>query len=272
MSSVKNVYFEKIYTQNLTVFLKQFFTTVGIDSDIINILTSKSCIEEFKKSLTTIFYDNINNYEFYEILGDATINKCVTWYFQRRFPQFRKAGGVKFLTRLKINIISTDGFASLSEKIGIAKYVRKTENEGIEPEKLLEDIFESFLGCLEFLVDSYVEKHKGYSIVYSVVEYLLDKINFDVSYEKLLDPKSRLKELFDIRPIKDDYKISFSALLDDSGDSKIECKITANVTTSSGTKIFIGKGISKKRNTAEHLACENLLTILKNNGIDRKVE
>ena len=271
MSKFKNTYFDQIYTKNLTFFIKNLLTKININKEVIDILTSKICIDEFKKAFTTIYYDNINNYEFYEILGDATINKCVTWYFQRRFPHLRTAGGVKYLTRLKISVVSKDGFSSLAEKIGLSKYIRKSENEITEYKKLLEDIFEAFMGCLEFLVDNYIEKHKGYSIVYSVIEYLLNSMDFNMDYEKLLDPKTRLKELFDIRP-QDDYKVSYSALLENSTDSKIECKIQASVSTPNGKQIFIGKGYSNKRANAEQLACEDLLSILKLNGIDRLVD
>jgi len=68
MSKFRNTYFDQIYTKNLTFFIKNLLTKININKEVIDILTSKICIDEFKKAFTTIYYDNINNYEFYAYL------------------------------------------------------------------------------------------------------------------------------------------------------------------------------------------------------------
>jgi len=151
------------------------------------------------------------NYEFFEILGDASLNKSVTWYFQDRFPQLRCAGGVRYLARLKINTIAKDQLARWTCALGLAPLIRwggivpapplapaTTANFNTQQMSVLEDVFEAMLGVTELRVDALAgTRGPGYSAVYSLIARLLDPAHFDLTYEALWDPKTRLKELFD---------------------------------------------------------------------------
>ena len=75
-------------------------------------LTNKENMEIYKKVFTHISIDAVNNYEFYEILGDVTLNKCIVWYLKDRFPQLHNAAGVKILARLRINLVFEKIFPS----------------------------------------------------------------------------------------------------------------------------------------------------------------
>ena len=151
------------------------------------------------------------NYEFFEILGDASLNKSVTWYFQDRFPQLRCAGGVRYLARLKINTIAKDQLARWTCALGLAPFVRWGSGSASPPSpayplgthqmSVLEDVFEAMLGVTELRVDSLAgTRGPGYAAVYSLMAKLLDPTPFELTYEALWDPKTRLKELFDAQP------------------------------------------------------------------------
>jgi len=158
------------------------------------------------------------NYEFYEILGDASLNKSVTWYFQDRYPQLRCARGVRYLARLKINTVAKDQLSRWTCLLGLAPFVRweHAEDEKCASDEtvsasasawtthqmsVLEDVFEAMLGVTELRVDALAgDRGPGYRAVYSLVARLLDPVPFELTYEALWDAKTRLKELFDAHP------------------------------------------------------------------------
>lgn len=257
-----------IYNKNLKLFIGGILSNLSLTDNEIQILLSDKCLQEFKNSLTCMTFDYNNNYEFYELLGDSTLNKCIIWYLKRRFPEFNRAGGVKYLTRLKIITISKEGFSSLADTLGLYKYIRSSpEEKQNDKKKILEDVFEAFLGCLEHLVDEHIKLHKGYSIVYQLIEQLLDKKEFNTKYEDLWDAKTRIKELFDIRP-NDKYWVNFTAIKK-QGETFFNCIVSVSI----NNKVFdIGSGIGRKKANSEQIACEDALKNLKNSGIFREFE
>jgi dsRNA-specific ribonuclease len=143
------------------------------------------------------------NYEWLEILGDATLNKCVVWYINERFPQLHNADGVKVIARLKINMVSKTNFSEIAEKLGFASFIRINEenvkaNKIISIKSLLEDVLEAFFGATEMLIDRLVSPGAGYGICYHLFKNIMDPIPISLEYEDLYDPITRLKETFDI--------------------------------------------------------------------------
>ena len=65
---------------------------------------------------------------------------------------------------------------------------------------LLEDTFEAFVGCTEYLLDKAYRPGVGYGIVYDILSDIFDEIPISLRFEDLLDPKTRLKETFDAFP------------------------------------------------------------------------
>jgi dsRNA-specific ribonuclease len=147
--------------------------------------------------------DPVSNYECYEILGDAAVNKSVTWYFYDRYPQLRCARGVRYLARLKINTIGKEQLSRWTCQLGLDAHIRADTSQWTAAHRMgvLEDVFEAFVGVTEMRVDEVAGRRgAGYSAVYSLVARLLDPIPFVLTYEALWDPKTRLKEYFDARP------------------------------------------------------------------------
>ncbi len=171
-----------------------------LNEDHIELLTDKSAMIEFTKAFTTKTYDPYYNYEMYEIMGDATTNKVVVWYYLRRFPELMQ-GGVKggmmgsvgIMGRLKIEGVKKEAYADFSKTLGFWEYIRMTKNEETQTLKHLEDVFEAFCGCLEWLIETRVGEHCGYGIVYELMKKLLDDVEIDpYNYEELYDAKSKI--------------------------------------------------------------------------------
>lgn len=196
-----------------TEFIRSLLSKAEINTKNIELFTDEKSMEEFTKAFTHKSINPIHNYEYYETLGDATTNKIVVWYYHRRFPQlFENPGGgnmgpVAIMARLKQKGISKRTYSKFSNDLGFWEYVRVTEDFRKNKTKILEDLFESFIGCLEYIIDMKVMEHSGYGIAYIFMAKIMDKISISVDRESLYDAKSLLNE--EINAFKGAIKIEY---------------------------------------------------------------
>ena len=54
-----------------------------LDKQYISIITQQKNMFIFEKAFTHPSFDTKENYEFYEFIGDSTVNKSIVWYSQR---------------------------------------------------------------------------------------------------------------------------------------------------------------------------------------------
>lgn len=174
----------------------------------IDKLTDQNAMKSYSKAFTASSADANNNYEQFEQLGDVTANKFIVWYAYRRFPQLDCPEGVKVVARLRINYGAKESFAPLAEKLGFWEYISAQE-EGVErgikyrnrhKKDLLEDTFEAFIGCTEYLLDNAYRPGVGYGIVYDILSDIFNELPMSLRFEDLFDAKTRLKETFDAYP------------------------------------------------------------------------
>lgn len=141
------------------------------------------------------------NYEWLEILGDATLNKSVVWYINNRFPQLHNAEGVKVIARLKIKLVSKNNFSEIAEQFGFLPFIQINEENmktKLNLKSVLEDVLEAFFGATEILIDRHFGQGSGYGICYELLKHIMDRRPISLKYEDLYDPITRLKETFDI--------------------------------------------------------------------------
>jgi len=161
-------------------------------------LVSNDNFQLYCNAFTHISIDNDRNYEYLEILGDVTCNKCIVWYIKDRFPQLQNSEGVKVIARLRINLVSKKNFANIAESLGFSNYIScEQEIKDQKGKSLLEDVFEAFFGATEMLIDSIIGQGSGYGICFRILKSILDELNISLRYEDLYDPITRLKETFD---------------------------------------------------------------------------
>lgn len=174
----------------------------------IESLTDEKSMLAYGKAFTAASADAKNNYEQFEQLGDVTANKFIVWYAYQRFPQLDCPEGVKVVARLRINYGAKESFAPLAEKLGFWDYISAQEDgvdRGIKyrnrnKKDLLEDTFEAFFGCTEYLLDKKFRVGVGYGIVYDILSDIFNELNISLKFEDLFDAKTRLKETFDAYP------------------------------------------------------------------------
>jgi dsRNA-specific ribonuclease len=221
-----------------------------------------------KKLYTQVFTHNSadpdKNYEWLEILGDSTLNKCVVWYISKRFPQLNCTEGVKIIARLKINLISKKTFADFAMKLEWWDYVTaEQEIKQTKKKKLLEDVFEAFFGATELLIDSIIYPGSGYAICYRIVCSLFKDMDISLSYESLYDPITRLKEIFDY--FKNIGTFSFES------DRKEGLQHVSLFQNLNKQKTLIGFGIASLLDDAKQKACLRGLQNLKSRGIEKPI-
>lgn len=188
---------------NFRSFLANLIAPCGLDSLQRDVLLDPLSLELYTKAFTHVSYDAHNHYEVYEQLGDITVNKFLVWYFHHRLAQhgalFHSTLGVKVVARLRIKYGSKQQLSELAERLGFWSHIRITEtvSQG-KRMSILEDVFESFIGVTEYIVDSRLRVGLGYIVCYRILQSLFDPMTIDISYEQLFDAKTRLKELFDV--------------------------------------------------------------------------
>lgn len=178
----------------------------GVREKYVECLMSEDSMKLFGMAFTASSADMKDNYERFEQLGDVTANKFIVWYAYRRFPQLDCTGGVKIVARLKINYGAKVTFAKLAENLGFWNYISAAEEGDVKNMKyrlrnkkdLLEDTLESFVGCIEYILDKEFMPGVGYGIVYTILADIFDKLDISLRFEDLYDAKTRLKETFDL--------------------------------------------------------------------------
>jgi dsRNA-specific ribonuclease len=240
----------------------------------INILLDSKSLSYFSTAFTHPSADSENNYEFLETLGDSTLNKSVLWYLSRRFPQINCPEGKDIITKLKIKIIQAKSFASIAENLGFWEFITmdaKTRSSVVQKMKILEDVFEAFFGTVELVLDTKIDLGIGYIFAYRIISKLLDTINISLKYEDLVDPKTRLKELFDYYKLRGIGKLEYVKLpAQEDADDKI-FNVVAKHVYPNGQSRILGKGSGYTIAEAEQQASEIALEQLRKEGITRPI-
>ena len=108
--------------------------------------------------------------ERFEFLGDTVIKLICADYLFDRFNEDTDDEG--FLSRLKMKIENREALCVFAKELGIDKYMIISNQvealQGRDSDKLLEDVFESFMGALY--------KDQGYQVCYTFMRILLESI------------------------------------------------------------------------------------------------
>ena len=181
--------------------IRQVLEISGMKKKYIDKITDREGMDLYRQAFTHESVDSANNYQWLEILGDVTLNKCIVWYINSRFPQLHNKEGVKVIARLKINLVSKKHFSEIARRLGFLPFIRcdPTNNNGkpLQEADLLEDTLEAFFGATEMLIDQEVSTGAGYGICYHLIKNVLDPEHISLKYEDLFDAVTRLKELSD---------------------------------------------------------------------------
>lgn len=210
--------------EGLRGFIKGLLEEARVNEKHINEILSPENMKEMEMAFTHSSFDSVNNYELYEYLGDGSVNEFVPYYIRERFPNIIS---VKWLTRIKHNLVSKKQLAKLARNRGIEKYIRMSQEiqelkkkKQFEKNKdymsILEDVMEAFIGCLIIIIQKSGRSHGvAVQIVHNLLRSFFDQEEIDIEYSKVFDPISRLKELYEskVRNIKWPYGLDKSYVI-----------------------------------------------------------
>lgn len=108
-----------------------------------------------------------------EFLGDSVLGLIVANYLYERYPDNEEG----FLTKIRTRIVNGQMLAQLSAKIGLNKFVliskQIEDNDGRNNHRILEDIFEAFLGAI-FLDFGHIGFQVANDFIVNVIETHID--------------------------------------------------------------------------------------------------
>jgi dsRNA-specific ribonuclease len=233
------------------------------DTKYLAFLLTESSLKVYGCAFTSEEIDQQNNYQFFELLGDLSVNKYVVEYVIQKFPQLEQSQAVKIIARLRINNVSKSVLSKIAKELKFLNYI-SAPNDTIKKNEddLLEDTFEAFVGVTEKLLN---EKF-GYGIGCTVVRTLIfllfeEKIKLSLEYIDLYDSKTRLKELVDMLQDK-------IGKLEYVNERDIEKNIVRSIvyTKSNNVKTKIGEGVARLQNEAEKNASDEGIKYLNTKG------
>lgn len=246
-------------------FLRQVLSLSNLSEEYYSVLLDKEGINLYDQAFTHKTANPTYNYEFFEFLGDTTLNKIIAWYLSRRFMQLNCPEGVKVLTRLKINLISKKSFVEFAKQLHFWDFISADMDIRMNKmDKTLEDVFEAFFGVTELLIDSRIRQGAGYSICYSILEKLMNNREISLKYEDLFDSKTRLKEMFDFfgdqlgKMVYETEKIE-----------RIHYVKIILINNDGKRKQLIGEGSGALKATAEQKASTEALKVLQRMGFHK---
>lgn len=249
--------------------IKTLLRMAEIKPKYIDLLTDEDGMVIYSTVFTHKSADPVNNYEFYELLGDATLNKIIPWYIIRRFPELKNPEFVAILARLKINLASKTTFSTIAQRIGMWEFITAdTITRTSEMKPTLEDVLEAFFGATELMLEERGATLLGLEekilqgvagvAMFRLGSKLFDEDDISLDYEKLVDAKTRLKELCDF---KKDLGSNIKYVSDRIGLS-VESRVLF------GNEI-IGIGKASLKKDADQNAAQSALTNLFKRGIYR---
>ena len=144
------------------------------------------------------------SYERLEFLGDSILGMIVAGYLYERFPDQNEG----FLSKIRTKLVNGKMLGNLSVKIGFPKYAilsKQVEDaHGRNNYKIMEDIFEAFLGALyldfqtkqdDVLLPNNLQvpsQGTGYFIVQKWIIYIIENY---IDFSDLIVSKTNFKDL-----------------------------------------------------------------------------
>jgi dsRNA-specific ribonuclease len=257
-------------------FIKRLIMRGNLTEKYINVLTGPEGMNLYSMAFTNSTANPTQNYEMMEMVGDATCNTCLVWYFFNKYPALNNKEGVKTIAKLKIFYAATKTFFMIADRQGFLPFISAREQRLFHlREKTMEDCFEAFFGATAYLLDTYVRQGVGYAICYEIFKSFFDEIVIETRYYKLVDNITKLKELGDSHPLFKGSRIMKIEYVKSGFEQRTVGGLVvmdAMLTLENGQKVKIGEGKASKGPVASQKAAQDALRRLKSMGIVRYYE
>lgn len=201
----------------------------------------------YEVAFTHPSYNNLNsnssNYQKLEFIGDAILDYVSADLIFKLRPELNEGN----MTKLRIYLVRSESLADFSLNLGLYRYVKVGNsfpaNEIIHNQKILEDIFESFVGAI------YLDNDM--TTIYNFLSAMFKKTIISIDVKELTDPKSMLQELMQA----ENRNSVYYELVNTEGPAHNR-RFTVNVLYNG---IVLGTGTGKTKKSAEEQAANNAL-------------
>lgn len=187
------------------------------------------------------------DYERIEFIGDGVLDLVVADLIFNKYPNMKQGE----MTKLRAALVCSSSLSKYAEKYEFATAIRiggSTIKSGGPNQKILEDVFEAFIGA------TYLDQ--GYAFTKKMILNIIknDLENFDLS--DLTDYKSKLQEYLQSSYRGNViYRVIDEFGLDHDKTFTVEVSIVIN---NESVKLGVGTGKNKKQ--AEQIAAKNALS------------
>lgn len=237
-----------------------------IKQKYIDILLNETNMKLYGNMFTSDLVDPVNNYQYYETIGDAVAGNFIVNYSFRRFPFIKSAEGVQIAAAIVIEYGAKKTFNKISEDLGFWPFITSTmESRNRNKIDLLEDVFEAFIGGTSTILDDQIKNGVGYAICYDILKNIFDNIEMDLRYEVLFPAKTRLKELFDVYKELGQLKYEESYFTNHLGH-RITTSIVYKVDQRTGARVELGRGVGAIKDSAQPKAAQEAYLSLTSKG------
>ena len=257
VESILDLYGVKYRVKNINTFINAFTHK----SYIVRSCWTKQQLLEKKET----FSENIielgdRSYEELEFRGDAILDFVTVDYLTRRYPLQTEG----FYTKLKSKMVNGVTLAKIARNLNFHKYVLIStaveEKNGRYSEKILEDVFEAFIGALYH--DSVGEFLENFHVCYSFIYNLLDNKNHDYDYASLIlydtNYKDQLLKFF--HQNKWGNPVYVDVAVEENINAKIfNVAILDPITNCDSRPKYLVTGIGATKKKAEQLASKEAL-------------
>lgn len=220
--------------------IKDLFSRLNIEPKDISLyemaLTHSSCNND--ENVSTRDYERI------EFIGDSIIGFVSADLIYKLHEEMDQG----LMSKLRSYLVCSKSLAQLARDIGLVEYIRVghsiSRDQLYKSDKILEDVFESFMGAI------YLDL--GLDVAYRIIKDLLYEAIEQTGIDEIVDPKTRLQE-----EIQAEYRDAVKyVVLDESGpahDRNFEVAVLFN-------DITLGKGRGKSKKQAEEEAARDALS------------
>ena len=257
---------EHIVINNLNYYQTAFIHPSYVKKHIFN--DNKSITLTAKPEGILDLFEENNNYENQEFLGDRVLDMSAAFYICRKYSD-RDQG---FKTVLKTKLVRKNSLAKFAKFLNfpqyliISKQIEDKTRDGRLNDRILEDVMEAFI-CAVFLDQNETEFYSkivfnlggqrligpGWQIANAFIENLLEKV---IDFEELLLREENYKEQL-LQYYQREFKITpeyISISINGPSHNRI---FTEGVISKDGT--IISRGIGKKKQDAQQNASKKAL-------------
>ncbi len=184
------------------------------------------------------------DYERLEFVGDSVIGFVSADLIFKLHPEMDQG----YMSKLRSYLVCSKSLANYSRKYHIDDYIRIghsiTREQLSKSDKILEDVFEAFIGAL------YLDQDIG--VTYRIIEQILYEDIKQTKIDDIIDAKTRLQE-----EIQSEYREAVRyELIDEFGPPHDRTFVSQVVFNG----LILGKGQGKSKKAAEEAAAKDALS------------